>query len=206
MISLRPEDLPGREAYLLTTSTITPRPIAWVSTVNTEGAPNLAPFSFFNAVTGSPPTVMFSVGQRDGIAKDTLRNVDEVGEFVVNLVDEAHAEAMNLTAGSWEYDQNEFDIAELEPIPSIDVRPPRVAGVPVAMECVVTQIVPVKDSGNVMVLGQIVRFHVREGLLLEGGLVDTAKMRLIARLGGPDYMRTGEVFPMQRPVIEKKSR
>ena len=100
MISLRPEDLPGREAYMLTVSTIVPRPIAWVSTVNAEGALNLAPFSFFNAVSGKPPTVMFSVGQRDGMAKDTLRNVDEVGEFVVNLVNEAHADAMNLTAGN----------------------------------------------------------------------------------------------------------
>jgi flavin reductase (DIM6/NTAB) family NADH-FMN oxidoreductase RutF len=206
MISMRPSDMPAREAYLLTVSTITPRPIAWVSTISAEGVTNLAPFSFFNAVSGSPPTVMFSVGQREGVAKDTLRNVDETGEFVVNLVDEAHAQAMNLTAGNWEYGQSEFEAAELEAIPSIDVKPPRVAGVPVALEAKVTQLVPVKDSASVMVLGQIVRFHVREDLLLGGGLVDNAKMKLITRLGGAGYMKTGEVFEMQRPTIQQSGR
>ena len=129
--------------------------------------------------------------------------IREVGEFVVNLVDEAHAQAMNLTAGNWDYGHNEFEVAELEAIPSTDVKPPRVAGVPVAMECKVTQLVPVKDSANVMVLGQIVRFHVQEDLLLGGGLVDNAKMKLIARLGGAGYMKTGELFEMQRPSVQQ---
>jgi flavin reductase (DIM6/NTAB) family NADH-FMN oxidoreductase RutF len=180
-------------------SVIVPRPIAWVSTVGANGTPNLAPYSFFNGVGGTPPVVMFSVGQRAGQPKDTLRNVQETGEFVINIVDEALSEAMNLTSGEWPYEVDEFALAGLEVAPSVDVRPPRVAAAPVAMEARLVQTVPVEDTRYTMVLGRIVRYHIQAGLLRENGLVDAALMRPLVRLGGDEYATLGRVFTMIRP-------
>jgi len=198
-LSIIPEDLPLRDAYRLMLSIVAPRPIAWVSSIGADGTLNLAPFSFFNGVGGTPPTVMFSVGQRKGKAKDTLRNVQETGEFVVNIVSEELAEAMNITSGEWDYEVNEFELAGLETAPSIDVCPPRVALAPVAMEGKVTQIVPVVGTTSTMVLGRILRYHIREELLRPNGLVDATLVRPIARLGGDEYATIGRVFSMARP-------
>ena len=201
MLSIAPGDLPPRDAYRLMLSVVAPRPIAWVSSIGADGTLNLAPFSFFNGVGGNPPTVMFSVGQRKGQRKDTLRNVQETGEFVINIVSEELAEAMNQTSGEWPYEVNEFELAGLETAPSMDVRPPRVAAAPVAMEARVTQIVPVLGTTSTMVLGRIVRFHFREGLLRDNGLVDAMLVRPIARLGGDEYATIGSVFAMPRPQV-----
>ncbi|HLA44013.1 MAG TPA: flavin reductase family protein [Aggregatilineales bacterium] len=201
--SLKMHDLEARAAHRLLTSIVTPRPIAWVSTVSPEGIYNLAPFSFFNAVAGSPPTVMISIGSRNDAPKDTLLNIEATGEFVVNLVDEAHAEAMNLTSANLPYGQNEFNIAGLEAVPSIEVRPPRVANVPVAMEAKLTQLVPVKDTYSTLVLGQVVCFHIRDGLLLPDGVVDSMKMHLISRLGGDGYTTMGDYFELGRPQVTR---
>jgi flavin reductase (DIM6/NTAB) family NADH-FMN oxidoreductase RutF len=209
MISLKPEMMAARAPYHLLTSIAAPRPIAWVSTVNAAGVPNLAPFSFYNAVAGFPPTIMFSVSyrvQRQPREKDTLRNVKEVGEFVSHVVDESLAEAMILTAADWPSGENEFEIAGLEAIPSLDVRPPRIAAAPVAMECQVSQIVPVEGSTNVMVLGRVLRFHIREDLLRSNGLIDTVKMKPISRMGGPvEYTRIGEMFHLEIPEMDNHS-
>jgi len=207
MITLVPEAMPERAPYHLLTSIAAPRPIAWVSTVNSDGVPNLAPFSFYNAVAGFPPTIMFSVSYRvrkEPREKDTLRNVQQVGEFVSHVVDEKLAEAMILTAADFPPGMNEFEIAGLETVPSIDVRPPRIAAAPVALECRVTQIVPVEGATNVMVLGRVLRFHVREDLLRPNGLVDTMKMKPITRLGGSvEYAKIGELFHLEIPAVEQ---
>lgn len=208
MISLTPEMMAERAPYHLLTSIAAPRPIAWVSTINAAGVPNLAPFSFYNAVAGFPPTIMFSVSYRvtrQPRVKDTLRNVQEVGEFVSHVVDESLSEAMVLTAADWPTGENEFEIASLEAVPSVDVRPPRIASAPVAMECRVTQIVPVEGSTNVMVLGRVLRFHIREDLFRANGLVDTVKMRPISRMGGPvEYARIGELFHLEIPNPDRQ--
>jgi len=203
MLSIVPEDLPPRDAYRLMLSVVAPRPIAWVSTIGADGTLNLAPFSFFNGVGGTPPTIMFSVGQRKGKAKDTLRNVQETGEFVVNIVSEELAEAMNITSGEWEYEVNEFELAGLETAPSVDVKPPRVALAPVAMEAKVTQIVPVIGTTSTMVLGRILRYHIREEMLRSNGLVDATLVRPITRLGGDEYATIGRVFSMARPRVQQ---
>lgn len=211
MISLVPEAMAAQNAarapYQLLTSIAAPRPIAWVSTVNAAGVPNLAPFSFYNAVAGFPPTIMFSVSYRvthEPRVKDTLRNVQEIGEFVSHVVDEALAEAMTVTAADWPPGEDEFQIAGLEAVPSVDVRPPRIAAAPVAMECRVTQIVPVEGSTNVMVLGRVLRFHIRQDLLRANGLVDTIKMKPISRMGGPvEYARIGEQILLEIPKPER---
>ncbi len=207
MITLIPETMPERAPYHLLTSIAAPRPIAWVSTVNTDGVPNLAPFSFYNAVAGFPPTIMFSVSYRvrkEPREKDTLRNVQDTGEFVSHVVDEEMAQAMILTAADFPPGMDEFVLAELQAVPSIDVRPPRIAAASVALECRVTQIVPVVGATNVMVLGRVLRFHVREDLLRPNGLVDTIKMKPITRLGGPvEYAKIGERFHLEIPDVEQ---
>jgi flavin reductase (DIM6/NTAB) family NADH-FMN oxidoreductase RutF len=182
-------------------SIVIPRPFAWVSTLGADGSINLAPFSFFNGVCSTPPTVMFSVGQRDGRPKDSLRNAIETGEFVLNFVSEELAEHMNVTSGDWDYGIDEFEKAGLTQAPSTDVKPPRVAEASVAMEARVSQIVPVAGATSTMVLGQVLRFHIRNGLLRPNGLVDASLVRPIGRLGGDEYVRFGEVFVMKRPML-----
>lgn len=201
MQGIASESLDSRQSYRLITSLVTPRPIAWVSTLNAQGIPNLAPFSFFNVVAGHPPTVMISVGQRGGQPKDTLANIQATGEFVVNLVDADHVEVMNVTSGDWPHGQNEFELTGLVSSPSQIVRPPLVVGVPAALEVKATQLIPVQDTTSVMVLGQVVYFHLREGLLLPNGAANTPALHLIARLGGPDYVKDGQLFHLERPVI-----
>ncbi|NUO82672.1 flavin reductase family protein [candidate division KSB1 bacterium] len=201
MLTLAPNDMPMRDAGRLLLSIVAPRPIAWVSTLSAGGKPNLAPFSFFNAVASNPPVVMISIGQRKGQNKDTLRNVQETGEFVLQLVNEALAEAMNLTSGDWEYGANEFELAKLETAPSLEVKPPRVANAPVAMEARVSQIIPVTGTAATLVLGRIMRYHVRADLLRLNGLVDAVALQPIMRLGGEEYTTLGRVFEMTRPKV-----
>jgi flavin reductase (DIM6/NTAB) family NADH-FMN oxidoreductase RutF len=206
MLMLVPETMEERAPYHLLTSICAPRPIIWVSTINSLGVPNLAPFSFYNAVAGFPPTIMFSVSYRmrnKPREKDTLRNVEQVGEFVAHVVDEATADAMLITGVDWPGSVNEFEAANLKSVPSIDIRPPRVAAAPVAMECKVTQIIPVEGSTNVMVLGRVLRFHVRADLYRPNGLVDTIRMKPIARMGGAEeYSKIGELIHFKCPEID----
>ncbi len=200
MTSIVPTDLDPREAYRLLISAVVPRPIGWASTIGSDGSLNLAPFSFFNAVSNMPLTVMISVGQRKGHPKDTLRNAQETGAYVINIVDEELAAAMNETSGEWAYDVNEFDRAGLTPAASIDVLPPRVAEAPIALECKVTQIVPVIDTTYTMILGRVLRFHIRSDLLRPNGTIDALRLRPLARLSGDEYATLGHLFEMQRPT------
>ena len=198
-ISIVPTDLDPRAAYRLLISVVVPRPIGWTSTIGVDGTLNLAPFSFFNAVSNMPLTVMISVGQRKGALKDTLRNVQETGEFVINIVNEELATAMNETSGEWAYEVNEFDRARVTPASSIDVKPPRVAEAPIALECQVKQIVSVIDTTYTMILGRVLRFHLRSDLLRPNGMVDALRLKPLARLGGDEYATLGGVFEMKRP-------
>ena len=198
-LSIVPTDLDPRQAYRLLISVVVPRPIGWASTIGSDGSLNLAPFSFFNAVSNMPLTVMISVGQRKGHPKDTLRNAQETGAYVINIVDEELATAMNETSGEWAYEVNEFDRAGLTPTASIDVPPPRVAEAPIALECKVTQIVPVIDTTYTMILGRVLRFHIRSDLLLPNGAVDALRLRPLARLSGDEYATLGGKFEMKRP-------
>lgn len=198
MLSFVPTEMADPAPYHLLTSIVAPRPIAWVSTISAAGVPNLAPYSFYNAVAGFPPTIMFSVSYRrkEPKEKDTLRNIKETGEFVSHVVDEAMADEMLQTAIEFSYGVSEFKMASLKSIASVDVQPLRIADAPVAMECQVTQIVPVEGATNVMILGRVLRFHVREDLYRPDlGLVNTVSMKPITRLGGStEYTKIGELF------------
>jgi flavin reductase (DIM6/NTAB) family NADH-FMN oxidoreductase RutF len=181
---------------------VTPRPIAWVTTVDGEGRVNLAPFSFFNAFGANPPVVVFSPTlRRDGSKKDTLRNLNVVGEFVVNAAVEDLAEKVNATSKELPPGQSEADYAGLTLEPSVKVRPPRVADSPVHLECRVRQIVPIGDgpiAAN-LVIGEVLLIHIADAVLDERGAVDPRKLRTIARLGGDYYCRSTDLFEMERP-------
>ena len=199
--SIDPLAFGPRETARLLTSVVVPRPIGWTSTMNDAGALNLAPFSFFNAVGSNPPMVMLAISQRAGQPKDTLRNIQATGEFVINIADEALAEQMNLTSGEYGAEIDEFALAKLDTAPSLKVRPPRVAQAPVALEVKLRQIVPVVDTGYTLAIGQVLYFHLRDGLLRADGLVDAALLQPIARLGGDEYTTLGRVFTLSRPVV-----
>ncbi len=194
--------LPARDVYQWMTHTILPRPIAWVSTVSREGKTNLAPFSFFQGVTSNPPTLLFiPVNTREGAKKDTLRNIEQVPEFVVNLVSGELAAQMNQTAALLPYGESEFEAFGIASLPSQRVRPLRVAAAPVSFECTLHQIVPVGEgplAANV-VFGRIHLAHVNDATLGANGLPDAGLLDLVGRLGGNAYTRTTERFELKRP-------
>jgi flavin reductase (DIM6/NTAB) family NADH-FMN oxidoreductase RutF len=184
------------------TACITPRPIAWVSTLSPRGVPNLAPFSFFNAVGGNPPAVMFSPSnRRDGTRKDTVLNVEATGEFVINMVSESLAERMNDTSHEFAYEVNEFEQCGLEMLPSQRIKPPRVKQAAVHLECTLQQIVRVGEgpsSGNI-IIGRVVLIHVADSVLDGQGQIDPCKLNTIGRMGGSLYTRTRDGFELPRP-------
>ena len=178
---------------------VAPRPIGWISTMSREGALNLAPYSFFNAISSHPPLVMFS---SDG-EKDSATFARETGEFVVNLVGYALVDKMNKSAIDAPRGVSEFGYAELTPAASKLVAPPRVAEAPAALECKVTEIFRPKsidgeESANVVVIGQVVGVHLDEAMLTDG-LFDVVKAGNVSRLGYMDYSAITDVFAMRRP-------
>jgi flavin reductase (DIM6/NTAB) family NADH-FMN oxidoreductase RutF len=191
------------DIYKLMTGAIVPRPIAFVSTVSADGVFNLAPFSFFTGISANPPVICFCPMIRsDGTRKDTLRNIEAAGEFVVNIVSEEIAERMNLCAPEYPPEVDEFQVSGLTPVPSDLVRAPRVAESRVNMECRLLQIVDVsaKPLGGSLVLGEILRFHVDDALF-DNFKIDPDKLRPIGRMGGQAYTRTTDRFDMIRPSV-----
>jgi len=187
-------------AYQVLVSLVTPRPIALVTTVNSQGQINAAPFSFFNAMGGDPPIVAFAPGDReDGMPKDTARNIRQTQEFVVNLVEESMAEAMNECAASLPYGQNELDAAGLHAIPSSSVKPPRIAESPASLECIEWGTLEI--GRNRVVIGVVKRVHLRDELFdAEKKRVRGEKLFLIGRMAAPNwYCKTRERFEMVRP-------
>jgi flavin reductase (DIM6/NTAB) family NADH-FMN oxidoreductase RutF len=203
---LDPQALGQRETYKLLIGCVVPRPIAWVSTTDLAGVRNLAPFSFFNAIGSNPPAISISVGYVDGIDhhKDTLRNISDTGEFAVNIVDEDLAQAMNATSASYPSDVDEFEIAGVAAAPCVTVRPARVAGAPVSLECKLFTLVPVGQGPGsaTVVIGVIQMIHVRSDVINERHYIDITKLRPIARLAGASYAYVHETFDMVRPVYD----
>jgi flavin reductase (DIM6/NTAB) family NADH-FMN oxidoreductase RutF len=209
-MNVTPSDLSHNELYGLILNSVAPRPIAWVSTLSASGQPNLAPFSFFNCVCVEPPLLGFApglrsprqVGSAHGEAKDTLRNIRETKEFVINVVTYELAEAMNQTSGEYAPSVNEFELAQVAPAPSRVVSVPRVAPSPVSFECKLYEILDFStspESGS-LVIGQIVSIHVNDSHLKQGRL-DRNSLDLIGRMGGIQYTRTTQRFEMVRPKV-----
>ncbi|MFN8634058.1 MAG: flavin reductase family protein [Chloroflexota bacterium] len=195
-------ELSSRDAYKLLIGSVVPRPIGWISTVSADDVNNLAPFSFYMAATGNPPTVVLSTSMRDGQPKDTLRNVMEVPEFVLNVVDEELGEAMNATSEEFPADVDELVTAGLTPAPSSRVRPVRVAEAPIHMECRVVQLVPVGDpkTGSTLIIGEVLAWHVRDDLFdAERMRIRLDELKALGRMAGDGYTRTRDQFEMIRP-------
>ncbi|MBI2215839.1 MAG: flavin reductase family protein [Candidatus Rokubacteria bacterium] len=232
-----PSTAPPLAIYKLLIGCVVPRPIAWVSTVGPDGVYNLAPFSFFMAITNDPPTLAFSSGPRSAdvggarlptvveerpgfpgalpsaggggghlgaptslVNKDTVVNVEATGEFVVNVVDDVLAEAMNLTSGEYPPDVDEFTLAGLASAPSVKVKPPRVADAPIAMECRLAQVIPVGRGPHSLVIGEVVHFYIRDDVYDSAtGRVDLHRLKPVGRLAGEMYTHVHDIFTMKRP-------
>ncbi|MHC4938128.1 MAG: flavin reductase [Planctomycetota bacterium] len=188
-----PTNLEPRDIYRLMISVIVPRPIAWVSTQSADGALNAAPFSYFQAIGGKPPKLMLVIGnRRTGEAKDTRRNIEATGEFVVNLVGESNGPAMVRTSVDHPYGVSEFEEVGLTPVPSERVAPPRIGESGVALECKLDRVL---DLGSaVVIIGEIQLFHLADELLDEDGHVDPLRLRPLGRLGGQNYATIGELL------------
>ncbi len=192
-------DLSGADPYKLATGLIVPRPIGWIGTISADGAPNLAPYSFFNCVSGAPPTFVFAPAR--SARRDTLDNVHEVGEFTINIVTAEVAEAMNMTAASLDAGVDEFEAAGLTQAPSSLIRPPMVGECKANIECVVVDIVDIghPENGNGLVIGEAVAFHVEDNLL-DGTRVDQAELRAVGRHAGNTYSNATDLFDLDRPA------
>jgi flavin reductase (DIM6/NTAB) family NADH-FMN oxidoreductase RutF len=196
-VSTSPSDI-----YRLMIGAIVPRPIAFVSTRSPEGILNLAPFSFFTAVSANPPVICFAPMLRsaDGSRKDTLLNIELTREFVVNVVSEDFIQQVNICSTEFPPEVDEFEASGLTPIPSDVVAVPRVKESRINMECKLLQVVHVssKPLGGSLVLGEVVRFHVDDAVLVNSR-IDPDRLRPVGRMGGPTYTRTSDRFNIERP-------
>ena len=207
---INPADVTPRELYKIIVSSVLPRPIAWVSSMDKAGQLNVAPFSYFSPVCTNPPTLLFCTGvpaTTDDGKKDTLRNIEQTSEFVINLTNEETAEAMNLTATLLPPDQSEFEWAGLTPAPSEVVNVPRVAEAPIAYECKLQRVVTVNDQpgGAYVVFGEVQCLYIRDDLY-GSGAVKLDAFKPIGRLGGPaGYTRVTDTFEMHRVPPPQKT-
>lgn len=201
-MEIDPQETSQKNIYKILTGAVIPRPIGWISSISEDGVPNLAPFSFFNAVGEDPPHVMFSTVRTGDKNKDTLNNVLATKQFVVNMATEQLVEAMNATSIELPPDGNEFEYAGLTPIPSVKVKPFRVKESPITFECELVHHYSLEDhknGGATIMIGRIVMFHVDESVLLEDYKINMETYRPVARLAGSNYAKLGEIFSIKRP-------
>jgi flavin reductase (DIM6/NTAB) family NADH-FMN oxidoreductase RutF len=199
-VQIDPETTDPAALYKLLIGCVVPRPIAWVSTVDTAGVHNLAPFSFFMGITGAPPTIAFSSGPRAGASKDTVRNIRATGGFVVNVVDDDRAEQMNATSAELPPEVDEFAVARLTPAPCVKVGAPRVLEAPVSMECRPVHTLQIGRGPHDLVIGEIVYFHLRDDVYdAATGRVDMHRLKPVGRLAGHLYAHVHDIFEMKRP-------
>lgn len=209
-MQIQPSEVKPRDFYRILISAVAPRPIAWVSTISKEGVPNLAPFSFFNVVCGTPPMLGFSPGVRakeirevlGSPMKDTLQNIRDTGEFVVAVVTNELVERMNLTAQDCDASIDEFRLAGVTPRASALVKPAQVAESPVNFECQVRHILDLgsENSGSSLVIGEVVSANLADSVLADGK-IDGALLDLVGRMGGNQYSRTTDRFDLARPPL-----
>jgi len=199
-MQIDPCELSHSQAHALFISALVPRPIAWVSTLSPEGRPNLAPFSFFMGVASDPPTLAVAIGRRRGALKDTARNLEARGEFVVNVVSEAVARAMVNTSADFPPEVNEFEAAGLTALPSERVAPPRVKESLVHMECRLERLITIGRSETSLAIGEVVLFHL-DDRLWTGSDIDVEALRPLGRLGRAPYAPVGQVWDIPRPRL-----
>lgn len=207
MKTLTPADLSPQQNYKLLVGSVLPRPIAFVSTLDANGNRNLAPFSFFTVASANPPIVVFCPMFRLPNAKqlpaykDTLSNIADIREFVLNIVSEDFVEKMNQTAAEVPHGVDEWELSGLTPIASELVKPPRVAESRVQMECRLVQLVVASDKplGGTLVMGEVLRFHLADEILVGDLNIDPDKLNAVGRMAGAGYIRTNDRFDLERP-------
>ena len=196
-----PHLLEQKVIYKLLTGIVIPRPIAWISSVSEDGINNLAPFSYFNMVGDDPPHVMFSTRRDNNSNKDTLNNVLETNQFVVNMVTKELVEPMNASAATVPAEIDEFELVGVTPIPSEKVKPMRVAESPIQLECELVHHYFLEDhqqGGACVLIGRVVMIHIQDNFLLEESKINPELYKPIARLGGSNYCEQGEIFSIKR--------
>lgn len=198
-----PSKMGIRDVYTLMVQLITPRPIAWVSSISKDGVNNLAPYSFFNGIGANPPSLLFCpVNRRDGSKKDSLLNVLETEEFVVNVVSAADADLMNNTSADYDSNVSEFEALNIETAESSMVKPFRVASSLAQFECKLLKHIELADgpAGANVVIGEIVMLHVNDSVVADN-VVDPGKLDNVGRLGGKAYTKTTDRFELERPPL-----
>ena len=203
-----PNKIPFQETHKLMIGSIVPRPIAFVSTRSKDGKHNVAPFSYFNGVCSKPPTIMFAPGRRgwDGEEKDTLINIRDTEEFVVNIVSEPFGEKMVMCSTDFDFGVDEFEVAGLTPVASQKIAPPRVGEAKVSFECKLNQIVEIGDGSagsGFVVIGTIVLFHIDDNVY-DNGRILLDKLQPLGRLAGNWYTRTTDILKIIRKIKPDK--
>ena len=186
-------DLNPEQTYRLMSGIIVPRPIAWISSVNGDGVVNLAPFSCYTFVSNQPPMIGVNIGRKAGERKDTGRNITENGNFVVNIADETLLDPLHESAQEHPPEVSEAVLLGLEVLPGVVVATPRLAAAPISLECRLHSVTPFGNTGAEFFVGEVVMFHIRDGLM-QDGKVDTGKLRPICRIGGPNYASLGKII------------
>lgn len=194
------------DIYKVLSGVVIPRPIAWVSTFGLDGVANVAPYSFFQPITPSPPHISFSAGSRSGEKKDTEKNIEATGEFVVNIVSSEIARRMAISALDFSPQQDEFEATGLTLGPCDVVSAPRVAEAPASLECQMRQMIPIGDEryGATLIIGEVVRFHVRDDLVLENYRIDFGSLDAVGRLAGDWYCATNDQYELSRSRYQQE--
>jgi len=195
-----PADLDAETAYRLITGAVVPRPIAWVTSLSGSGVVNLAPFSAFMFVSPKPPMLAISVGRKAGIYKDTAQNILNNEEYVIHIADSSLMTAVHESSTEHPPDISEVEQLGLATLPSERVKVPRLAAAPIAMECRFRQCLEFGESRSRLIVGEVLVFHIRDGLL-QNGKIETAALDPIARIAGPRYARLGEIVTL-KPVFQ----
>ncbi|KKD53830.1 MULTISPECIES: flavin reductase family protein [Paenibacillus] len=202
MISLNPDTLTERENYKLLTGSIIPRPVAFVTTLSSEGVLNGAPFSYFSIVAAEPPLLSVSVQRVDGVSKDTARNAMEHNAFVVHITDEDNVGAVNVTASRLSPEESEVTLAGLTPIKSTKIAVPGVTEAKIRMECILEKVIPLGGKEDTpacdLLIGRVVQYHLSEEAY-QNTYVIAKELRPVSRLAGNNYAKLGEQFPLERP-------
>jgi flavin reductase (DIM6/NTAB) family NADH-FMN oxidoreductase RutF len=202
MLSIDPSTNSERENYKLLIGSIIPRPIAFVTTHSRDGILNGAPFSYFNIVSSNPPMISVSIQRKEGIQKDTTRNILDMKEFVVHIVDESNVEKVNQTAATLPPEQSEIELANLTPINSTKISVPGVKEAKVRMECTLEHSIELgggESPGCDLIIGKIVQFHI-ESDIYENGKIDPSILGAVSRLAGQNYAKIGDIFSIKRPL------
>lgn len=201
MLTIDPKTQTERENYKLLIGSIIPRPIAFVTTISEEGVLNGAPFSYFNIVSSNPPMISISVQRKEGEMKDTARNILQMKEFVVHIVDEDNVAKVNETAASLPREESEIELARLTPIKSPKVTVPGVHEAKIRMECTLEHHLELGEGDSIgtdFIIGKVVQFHI-ENDLYEKGRIDPRRLGAVSRLAGSNYAKIGEIFSIERP-------